>query len=298
MPPPPAAEPAMSGTTGVGGEGGLRSAGAGAAPPTARTHRIGARGRRSGTHPGGEVRGAAGTRPREEELRGGDGADAAGPRSGGGGPAAVPPVDGCGARVRGLGRRDRCVQRQGRRGCRPRRWASRPAPARRGSNLSRRQVPHRRSTSSSTPSSSPRAERWPAHSRHAPVQFHTQVQVSGAPARWRALGEALAPAALAPSLVGARRGCACARRGGGHATGRARPAGRRGHAEGLRAVAASARHEGARVAAGRLRARCRRGVARDARRRCRHGLARRARRLLVRGALVRRRRRRGCGSLL
>ena len=37
--------------------------------------------------------------------------------------------------------------------------------------------------------------------RHAPVQFHTQVQVSGAPGAVTALGEALAPGALAPSLV-------------------------------------------------------------------------------------------------
>ena len=57
MPPPPAAEPAMSGTMGSGAKGDLRSAGPPAPPrrPRSRTA-IGARGRRSGTHPGGEVR--------------------------------------------------------------------------------------------------------------------------------------------------------------------------------------------------------------------------------------------------
>src|SRR3954453_5707881 len=59
---------------GVGGEGGLRCAGVGAAPPTALAHSVGARGRRSGAHPGGEVRDASWDRDRLEELRGVDGA--------------------------------------------------------------------------------------------------------------------------------------------------------------------------------------------------------------------------------
>ena len=181
MPPPPAAEPAMSGTTGSGAKGDCGPLGP--APPRRPRSRTGL------ARAAGEAertRGARCATPlgtgAEKKSCVASTAPSGRPRSGGGGPAAVPPVDddaarGCAAVARARSAR----RRQGRRGCRPRRWASRPAPARRGSNLSRRQDPHRRRTSSSTPSSSPRAERWPARVRHAPVQFHTQVQVSGAP---------------------------------------------------------------------------------------------------------------------
>src|SRR4051812_29410957 len=198
VPPPPAAEPAMSGTTGSGAKGDCGPPGS--APPRRPRSRTGvarAAGEAERTR-GARCATPFGTGAEKKSCVASTAPDADGRASG---PAAVPPVDddaarGCAAGASAIGE-----SMAGEAGLSDTAMGVASSPGTPGLEL----VPAAGSASAAHVQFHTQFQ--PARGaaagavRHAPVQFHTQVQVAGSPDALAPLGEALAAGALAPSLV-------------------------------------------------------------------------------------------------